>query len=81
MIFDCSCLGISFFGSEVFFLRFIYICIYLLALMGLHCDKRVFSSHGEQGYSSLQPSHCDGPSCCGSRALGTQASVAAAQGP
>ena len=28
-------------------------CIHFLAPMGLHCDQRVSSSHGEQGYSPL----------------------------
>ena len=59
-----------------FFLRFIYICMYLLALMGLRYDKRVFSSHGQQGYSSLRwpllwgtGSRHTGFSSCGPRAL------------
>ena len=54
-------------GRELFFLCPPYLFIYLFwAALGLHCCARA--------------SHCGGFSCCGARALGTQASVVVARG-
>ena len=57
------------------FLKNIYLFIYLfVAALGLHCCTRAFSSCGKRA------SHCGGFSCCGSWALGVQASVVVACG-
>ena len=59
-----------FFFNEVFF--------FFLAVLGLRCCARAFSSCGEQGATlccSAQASHCGGFSCCRAWALGTRASV------
>ena len=73
-------------GQSVFSLRFFLkfglffkIFIYLVtAGLGLRCCMRAFSSCIEREPRSscaVQTSHFDGISCCGVRALGTQASV------
>ena len=59
-----------------------YLFIYLLAVLGLRCCVRAFSSCSDQGYSSLR---CAGFSLqwlllCGAWALGARASVVAARG-
>ena len=59
--------------------------IYLfLAVFGLHCCTRAFSSCGEWGILfvvvSAQASHCGGFSCWEAWALGTRASVVVAHG-
>ena len=55
-------------------------CVYLfLAVLGLCCCVRAFSSWGEQGLLSrsiVQVSHCGGFSCCRAWAPGMQALVA-----
>ena len=54
-----------------------------LAALGLHCFAQAFSGCGEQSLLSncdAWPSHCDGFSCCGAQALGTQASAVAMHG-
>ena len=46
-----------------------------LAVLGLHCGARGFSSCGEQGLLSSaggQASHCGGSSHCGAWALGAR---------
>ena len=61
--------------------HFLKLFIYLFwVALGLHCCSQAFCSCRERGCSSLQcmHSHCSGLSCCRARALGTQASVAAA---
>ena len=35
--------------ADLFFNKFIYFIYLFLAVLGLHCCARVFSSHGEQG--------------------------------
>ena len=60
--------------------KFIYL---LLAVLGLHCCVRAFSSFGEQGLLSgcgVRAARCSGFSRCSARALGTWASVVEAQG-
>ena len=49
-----------------FFNKFIYFIYLFLAVLGLRC--------------SAWASHCGGFSCCGARALGTQASVVVVRG-
>ena len=51
-----------------------------LAALGLCCRVQAFSNCGEWGKlsSCSARAHCDSFSCCGARALGRQASVAAA---
>ena len=55
-----------------------------LAVLGLCCFARAFSSCSEQGplffCCGVWASRCDGFSCCRAQALGVQASVDAAQG-
>ena len=61
----------------VFYLLFIYFILFIylfLALLGLCCCTRAFSSCGAWA------SHCGGFSCCGAQALGAWASVVAARG-
>ena len=65
--------------------KFIYFFIYLfLAVLGLCCCMRAFSSCGEWGLLSVAVhrllSHCGGFSCCGAWALGMRASVVVAHG-
>ena len=59
-------------------------CIYLfLAVLGLCCCARAFSSCGKGGATlrcSARASHCGGFSCCRALALGMQASVVVARG-
>ena len=52
----------------------IYLFYLFLAALGLRCYAQAFSNCGERA------SHCGGFSCCGARALGTQASVVVAHG-
>ena len=55
---------------------------YLLAVLGLHCCTRAFSSCSEWGLLSswgAQASHCRG-FCCGAQLLGTWALVVVAPG-
>ena len=58
--------------------------IYLfMAVLGLHCSMPAFSSCGEWGAKlccGAWASHCGGFSHCGTRALGTQASVLVVRG-
>ena len=66
-----------------FFILLFKIFIYLfLSALGLHCCAWAFSSCSEGGYFSLWCTgfHCGGFSCCGSWALGVQASVVVACG-
>ena len=54
-----------------------------MAVLGLHCCARAFSSWSKQGATLLcgaWASDCGGFSCCGARALGLRASVAVAPG-
>ena len=70
------CLLYSFTSLEKIFLNF-------LAALGLRCCVRAFSSCGEQGLHFVALRGlliCGGFSCCGARALGTQASVVVARG-
>ena len=58
-------------GTWIFFLL-IYLISLVLAVLGLHCCKRAFSSCGEWGLLSswgVQASHCGGFSCCRAQAL------------
>ena len=58
----------------VSFLSNFYLCIYLfLAVLGLHCCVRAFSSCGFWGLlssCSAQAFHCGGFSCCRTWTLG-----------
>ena len=57
------------------FINFIYL---FLAVLGLRCCARAFSSCGKRGATlrcSAQASHCGGFSCRGAGTLGTWASV------
>ena len=69
---------------SLFFIFKIYLFIYLfLAVLGLRCCVRAFSSCGERGATlrcGAWASHCGGFSCCGARALGVWTSVVAAHG-
>ena len=54
-----------------------------MAVLALCCCERAFSSCSEQGplfVGSAGASHCSHFSCCGTGALGTQASVVVAHG-
>ena len=54
-----------------------------LAALGRRCCRGLFSGCGEWGLLSscgAQASHCGGFSCCTAQAVGTWASVVAAQG-
>ena len=54
-----------------------------LAVLGLRCCTRAFSSCGERGATlrwGAQASHCSGFSWCGAWALGVRASVVVAHG-
>ena len=53
-----------------------------LAVLGLHCCTRAFSSYSERGllFVVVCRLHCGGFSCCGARALGVRASVVVARG-
>ena len=73
------------------FIYFIYLFNLFLAALALPCCMRAFSSCGERGLLLVAvrglliacgawASHCGGFSCCGARALGTQASVVVARG-
>ena len=67
--------------AALFFL-FMYVCVYVLAALGL-CCTRAFSSCGERGLlfvCCVRASHCGGFSCYGARALGTRAAVVVARG-
>ena len=69
------------FYFTIYFFK-VYVFTFLAAL-GFHCCTQAFSSCGEQRllFVAVLASHCGGFSCCGARALGTQALVAAAHGP
>lgn len=57
---------------------------FLLVVLGLCCYTQAFSCCSEWQLLFLlyvQASHCSGLFCCGTQALGTQASVAEACGP
>ena len=60
--------------SALLFFFLIYLFFLFLAVLGLRCCARAFSSCGEWA------SHCSGFSCCGAQALGAQASVVVARG-
>ena len=54
-----------------------------MAVLGLRCYTRAFSSCGERGATlpcGVRASHCGGFSCCGAWTLGTWASVVVAHG-
>ena len=61
----------------VFLFCFVFLnkLIYLfLAVLGLCCCARAFSSCSERGLLFIvRASHCGGFSCCGAQALGTRA--------
>ena len=64
-------------GYKIFFFNL------FLAVLGLRCCARAFSSCSEWVLlfcCNAQASHCSGFSCCGARALGTQASTLVAHG-
>ena len=68
---------------NVFFFLLINLFIYLfLAVLGLRCCARAFSSCGKRATlrCGARASHCRGFSCCRARALGAQASVVVARG-
>ena len=72
--------------GHVFFFFFKSICLFIylfLAVLGLHCCVRAFSSRGKQGLL-LDAVHglliVVASLCCGAWALGTQASVVVAHG-
>ena len=63
--------------------NFKIICFLFLVVLYFHCCPQAFSSCGKwELFSSCGAwtSHCGGFSCCEAQALGTRASVAAAQG-
>ena len=63
------------------FLLFIYFIYLFLAVLGLCCCARAFSSWRWAGatlHCGVQTSHCSGFSCCGAWALGARASVVVA---
>ena len=66
------------------YMYFLYKFIYLfLAVLGLCCCTRAFSSCGERGATlrcSARASHCGGLSHCRARALGVRASAVVARG-
>ena len=68
---------------KVFFFLSYLINLFYFCLSWVFIAAGLFSSCGEHGLlsrGSAQASHCDGFSCCGARALGTQASVVVAPG-
>ena len=83
----------SYIGLDFFFYRkkiypfilfyYYYYFFFFLAVLGLRCCARAFSSCGERGLlcCSARASNCSGFSCCRAQALGTQASVVVARGP
>ena len=61
--------------------KFIYFIYFFLAVLGLRCCVRAFSSCGKRELLFLErASHCGGFSCCGAWALGMWASVVVAHG-
>ena len=53
---------------------FIYLIYLFMAVLGLRCCTRAFSSCSEQGlHCGVHASHFSGFSCCGARALGAWA--------
>ena len=60
------------FSKQSFFKKLFPICLFL-AVLGLRCCARAFSSCGARA------SHCGGFFCCGARALGVWASVVVAR--
>ena len=56
----------------IFFLTFIYLCLFL-AVLGLHCCMQAFSGYSDWGIlcCGLQAYHCGGLSCCRGQVLGT----------
>ena len=64
---------------EHLFFFLIYLFIWFLAVLGLHCSTQAFSSCGERGLLSscgAQASHRGGLSCCRAHAPGPRASAA-----
>ena len=63
------------------FLKNLFYLLFL-AVLGLRCCTHAFSSCSERELlrCGAGASHCGGFSCCGARALGTQASVVVAHG-
>ena len=56
-----------------FFLINLFYLLFFLAVLGLHCSTRAFSSWWCVGAAlrcGAQASHCGGFSCCGAQALG-----------
>ena len=58
---------------------FNYFIYLFLAVLGLCCCTRAFSSCGERVHCGARASHCGGFSCCGAWALGAWASVVVAR--
>ena len=69
-------------NQHLFFILFIYLFIYLLAMLGLHCCMWTFSSCGKQGLLCIAVSELliAVASRWGTWAVGTWASVVAAHG-
>ena len=62
---------------------YLFIYLFILAVLGLRCCAQAFSSCGERGLLFIVVRgayHCGGFSCCRAQALGTRASVAVARG-
>ena len=69
----------------IFLKKLIYFIYLFLAVFGLRCCVRAFSSCGEEGAGATHPcgaraSHCRGFSRCGAQDLGAWASVVVARG-
>ena len=66
-----------------FILLFLFIYLFILAVLGLCCCTRVFSKLRREGATlccSAQASNCSGFSCCRAQALGARASVVVVRG-
>ena len=64
--------------SAMYFVLFYFLSLFIylfLAVLGLRCCARAFSSCGKRASlcCGAQASHCGGFSCCGARALGMRA--------
>ena len=71
------------FRCSAHFLKNKFIFILFLAVLGLHCCARAFSSHGEQGllFVAVRGLLIAVASHCRARALEARASVVTARGP